>query len=132
MRLLVLFISILISLNAYSSVYQTEEGGVPDFSNIKSKDAKKLNMRNDPVSVVNMNNVSKKLYKRYSYNQQRADYYVPREQNTLQSSFPEQYTDNYYDFYGRNHHYESLMSSTESFQNYAYNGANNSRLRTNY
>ncbi|MED7820070.1 MULTISPECIES: hypothetical protein [unclassified Francisella] len=120
------------SLTAYSAVYQTEENGVPDFSNIKSKDSKELNLKNAPVSVVNMNNVSNDLYRQYSYNQQQPDYYIPRGQDTLQSSFPERYTDNYYDFYGRNHHYESLMSSTESFQNYGYNGANNSRLVNNY
>ncbi|QIW10746.1 hypothetical protein [Francisella sp. LA112445] len=132
MRVLILFIGVLISLNAYCAIYQTEENGIPDFSNVKSKDSKKLNMQNDPVSVVNMNSVSKNLYQARRYSPQGPDYYIPRGQDTLQSSFPEQYTDNYYDFYGRNHHYESLMSSTESFQNYAWDGANNSRLRTNY
>ncbi|BCD89955.1 hypothetical protein fh0823_00940 [Francisella halioticida] len=49
MKVLVLSISILISLNAYSTVYQTEENGVPGFSNIKSKNSRKLNMQSDPI-----------------------------------------------------------------------------------
>lgn len=129
MRILILILGFAISLNTYSLVYETHQDGVPGFSNIKSKGAKELNLQDDPVSVVNISNISKKIV--WGANKSQENYSLNR-QDTMQSSFPEQFTDNYYDFYGRNHQYKRLMSSTIGMSMYSRDDANNMRLQQNY
>ena len=57
MRLLILFIAVIISFNVYAAIYETYKNGVLEFSNQQSQDAKQLNLSDDPVSVIDMNNI---------------------------------------------------------------------------
>ncbi|AXA33575.1 hypothetical protein [Francisella adeliensis] len=112
-------------------VYETDADGVASFSNNKTKGAKIVNLNPDSVTVFS---AATELKNEPSYLNKSASYYKRPYgySDTLQGSFPEQLTDNYFDFYGRNHHYESLMSSTHNSGFYDSKGANNNRLRNNY
>ncbi|AIT09938.1 hypothetical protein LO80_08130 [Candidatus Francisella endociliophora] len=130
MKKAVLLVGMIISFSAYSSVYETNDNGVPEFSNIKSKNAEKIELKNDPISVIDADSIPKNIVWGHSEGQHQQ--YMQQSQNTMQADFPEQFTDNYYDFYGRNHHYNSLMSSTIGMSMYSPNDANNMRLQRNY
>ncbi|MBK2257822.1 hypothetical protein [Francisella philomiragia] len=133
MRLFILLTITLISLNGYCAVYELYSNGVPEFTNTPSKGATKLNLADDAITVINADDVPKQIVWGGNRQQQEgyADYSQPY-QDTLQAAFPEEFTDNYFDFYGRNYQYHSLMSSTMGQSMYAENGANNRRLQSNY
>lgn len=127
--LAILISGLLVSVCAYSAVYETEKNGITDFSNTLSQGAKKLDLKDDPVTVIDVDSIPKNIV---WGNNQRTSRYTLNPQNTMQADFPEQLTDNYYDFYGRNHNYNSLMSSTMGLSMYSPNDANNMRLQNNY
>ncbi|AFJ43214.1 hypothetical protein [Francisella orientalis] len=131
MRLFILLTITLISLNRYGAVYESYSNRVPEFTNTPSKGATKLNLADDAITVINADNIPKQVVwegnRQYGY----SDYSQPY-QDTLQAAFPEEFTDNYFDFYGRNYQYHSLMSSSMGKSMYAENGANNRRLQSNY
>lgn len=58
--------------------------------------------------------------------------YSQPQEDTLQAAFPEEFTDNYFDFYGINYQYHSLMSSTMGTSMYSPSDANDMRLQRNY
>ena len=130
MKKAIFLIGIIISINGFAAVYEKDNDGVPDFSNTETKDSTKLDLTDHPVTVLNTHTdvQHKTIYWNKSpiVEQQNSD------ENTLQGAFPEHMTDNYFDFYGRNHHYDSLMSSTNDGGYYDENGANNEKLRSNY
>ncbi|APD41761.1 hypothetical protein [Francisella orientalis] len=111
MRLFILLTITLISLNRYGAVYESYSNRVPEFTNTPSKGATKLNLADDAITVINADNIPKQVVwegnRQYGY----SDYSQPY-QDTLQAAFPEEFTDNYFDFYGRNYQYHSLMSSS--------------------
>ena len=131
MRILLLFLGFIISLSCYASVYESQHDGVTEFSNTKLKNAKKLDLASQPVTVIDLGSGSTTQHISSRINPITRPFYLNR-QDTMQSSFPEQFTDNYYDFYGTNHHYYSLMSSTIGMSMYSPNDENNMRLQRNY
>ncbi|WP_044247470.1 hypothetical protein [Francisella hispaniensis] len=131
MRLLILFIAVMFSLDSYATIYEKYQNGVPEFSNQQSQGAKQLNLNDDPVSVIDMNNIPHTIVWGRNQQQEYIPYSQPQE-DTLQAAFPEEFTDNYFDFYGRNYQYHNLMSSTMGISMYAPSGANNMRLQRNY
>ncbi|WP_432773017.1 hypothetical protein [Francisella salimarina] len=132
MRLFILFVLALVSLDGYSAVYELHKNGVPEFTNTPTKGATKLDLANDNVTVVNADDIPKQIVWRNSQQQQDYASYSQPYQDTLQSAFPEEFTDNYFDFYGRDYQYHSLMASNMGQSMYSENGANNRRLRSSY
>ncbi|KEI34812.1 hypothetical protein FRA_45c13250 [Francisella sp. W12-1067] len=138
MKVLLIFIFALMSIfMLYANVYEGQENGVAAFSNTEFKGSKEINLSSEPITVVKtveLKNYSQKVYldntdKSYRDNNYSNNY---SNQDTLRGSFPEEFTDNYYDFYGRNFQYQNLMSSTMGMSMYTQGGANNSRLENNY
>ncbi len=58
--------------------------------------------------------------------------YSQPQEDTLQAAFPEEFTDNYFDFYGINYQYHSLISSIMGTSMYSPSDASNMRLQRNY
>ncbi|AJC48714.1 hypothetical protein IB642_04450 [Allofrancisella guangzhouensis] len=120
----------------YANVYEGTDDGVATFSNTRFKGSKEMNLSSEPTTVVNtteLKNYSKTVYLDNIRGSYRSNNYSNQgNQDTLRGSFPEEFTDNYYDFYGRNFQYHNLMSSTIGMSMYTPSGANNSRLQNNY
>lgn len=130
MKSSLLFIALFISVTGYSAVYESDDNGVPEFSDVKTNGAHKLDLTSEPVSVIDADSIPKNIV--WGSSTRDNQHYTQNYQNTMQSDFPEQLTDNYYDFYGRNHHYNALMSSTIGQSMYSPNDRNNMRLQRNY
>jgi hypothetical protein len=128
MKIAILITCSLLTVNAFSSVYESTQNGVPTFSNIHIDNAKKINVPSVTTMIrYNFTPQEQQEDKQYLQQQQPAENY---NSTTLQGSFPAQDTDHYYDFDGRNHQYMNLMSSTgTSVYSENYNDA---RLTGNY
>jgi hypothetical protein len=130
MKAVILITGLLLSVSAFSTVYESTQHGVPTFSNIKTPHAKKINVPSVTTMIryhfTPQEQQENKQYVQQQQKQSAEDY----NSTTLQGSFPAQDTDHYYDFDGRNHQYMNLMSSTgTSVYSENYNDA---RLTGNY
>ena len=95
-----------------------------------------VNLSKHPVNVLNSQNNTRNA------NQDKVIYWGKGSEGgqgqdvdgntTLQGDFPERLTDSYFSFYGKDHHYENLMSSTDDGSYYDRDGANNDKLRRSY
>ena len=121
----------ILSLNAFATIYEKKDDGVVSFSNIQTSGSTEVNLSKHPITIMNANNDESSKTIDWGGSSQNQQQQNPNE-NTLQGAFPERMTNNYFDFYGRNHHYESLMSSTSDGDYYDRNGVNNQKLRSNY
>ena len=137
MRKIVFLAGIIVSLNSFATMYENKNDGIVSFSNVESTGSRVVDLSKHPVNVLNAQNNTQVA------NQDKAIYWdkgseggqgaqVADNNTTLQGDFPERLTDGYFSFYGKDHHYENLMSSTDDGSYYDRNGANNDKLRENY
>ena len=132
MKKIVFLVGIIFSLNSFATIYEKKNDGVVLFSNIETSGSTVVDLSMHPVNVLNAQNNIKNA------NQNRGDDLGSHQgldtynNTTMHGDFPERLTDSYFSFYGKNHHYENLMSSTDDGSYYDINGRNNNKLRENY
>ncbi|APC97764.1 hypothetical protein [Francisella frigiditurris] len=126
---LIMFIGF--STSFADTVYEWNDKGTPTFSN-KQPDSKKttnvtsVNVDDQPVTKIDTVNVNKQMLDDIKHS---AEGYVSNgNPYTLQGEFPAGFTDNYFDFYGRNFGYNHLMSSNMQMGIMNYNARNNDKL----
>ncbi|MFC4893144.1 hypothetical protein ACFPDQ_08795 [Pseudofrancisella aestuarii] len=126
-----LIMFMIFSTSFSETVYEWDDKGTPTFSNKqpgvnKANNVTSVNVDDHPATTISTVNVSKKMLDDVK---RSAEGYVSNgNPYTLQGEFPAGFTDNYFDFYGRNFGYNHLMSSNMQMGIMNYNARNNDKL----